>query len=796
MTAQARPEQELMGLSADPPEISAEAASRIARELFGLDGVPEPERGERDRNFRIRASDGRDVMLKFSHPKEDPAVVDFQIKALTHIAAQDPVLPVPRIVPCKDGKPVNAVPFAGGGEVMVRALTYLPGQILWDCARTPDLLYRVGATLARLDRALRGFFHPAANQKLAWDLMRSGELAPFAGLIRDESERSLVTEVLDRFVSEVRPRLTGLRGQVIHNDANLGNLVVCPGAPSPVTGVIDFGDMLYGPLVGELTSAGADSVLEADDPLAAAAALVSGYHAGFPLEDEELSVLHDAIMTRLAVTLAIAAWRKEFHGEEQADLEGYDGPCRRALEQLMAIGPGAAEARFREACGSKRGAPSSPPPDVPEAEAAAEIRDLRERRSRLLGAGLSLTYSEPLHIVRGEGVWLYDAAGKAYLDAYNNVPHVGHCHPHVVAAVSRQAAVLNTNTRYLHRTILDYCERLTALMPEGLEACVFVNSGSEANDAAWQMAKAYTGHGGALIVENAYHGVTDAIIAMSPEEFENVRLQPHVRAIEPPDTYRGRIGAGEGGAGPRYAEDADRAIAELAADGHRPAAFIIDASMSSSGILDVPQGYLPAVADKVRAAGGLLIADEVQFGFGRPGSHFWGFELLGATPDIVTLGKPIGNGHPLGVVVTRPEILSAFTAEAGFFSTFGGNPVSCAAGLAVLEVLERERLQENAARTGGYLLERLRRLAEDHALIGDVRGSGLLIGVELVRNRETREPAGAETARTLDLLCRHGVLVGRTGEHDNILKIRPPMPFGPTHADQLVAALDQALREV
>jgi 4-aminobutyrate aminotransferase-like enzyme/Ser/Thr protein kinase RdoA (MazF antagonist) len=780
--------QTLMGLASDPPDISAEQASATARDLFGLDGTVEPKRGERDRNFRIRATDRRDVILKFCNDAEDPAVIDMQTQALRHIADRGAEVPVPRVIPALDGETVSLTDLSDGRRLMVWAMSYLPGKTLWECDRTPALLRDVGAVLAETDIALRGFFHPAANQCLAWDLMQAGEVAGFADLIKDAGDRQLVAGVLDRFCGRTVPMLKGLRGQIIHNDGNLGNVLAETGDKAAVTGLIDFGDMVHGPLIAELAVAGGDVVLETADPMGSAAALVAGYHSVLPLEADELAVLFDGILARLAVTLAIHAWRwEQSGGAAPADI-AYEEPCRRALQDLASVSHEDAERLFRRACGMV-------PAEVQPAT-TTPVNELVERRHRVLGRGLSLSYSEPLHIVRGEGVWLYDGDGRAYLDAYNNVAHVGHCHPQVVAAIAGQSAQLNTNTRYLHSTVLDYAERLTRLMPDGLDVCVFVNSGSEANDIAWRMAKAFTGQDGALIMENAYHGGTDAVVALSPEEFETPTLRSHIRTIEAPDTYRGRLRGDVADAGSDYAGDADRAIGELEAAGHGLAAFMVDSGFTSNGILDVPAGYGGAVAAKVHAAGGVVIGDEVQYGFGRPGSHFWGFDLLQMPLDIVTLGKPIGNGHPLGVVVTRRDILEAFNRDAGYFSTFGGNPVSCAAGLAVLDVLESEQLQHNAAQTGAYLVEGLRALQQKHQLIGDVRGSGLIAGVELVRDRATREPAARERDQVLDLMKNRGVLVGRTGELGNIVKIRPPMPFGRAHADHLIAAMDDALAEL
>jgi 4-aminobutyrate aminotransferase-like enzyme len=394
--------------------------------------------------------------------------------------------------------------------------------------------------------------------------------------------------------------------------------------------------------------------------------------------------------------------------------------------------------------------------------------------------------------VRGEGVWLYDPAGRRHLDAYNNVPSVGHANPHVAGAIARQAALITSNTRYLHETVVEYAERLAATMPAGLDTCLFVNSGSEANDAAWRIAKAATGRTGALTMENAYHGVTDAVAALSPYYgAQAVPLAPHVQAVESPDIYRGRFRGSDAAA--RYAEDADRAIAALAASGHGIAAFIVDSAFVSNGIIDVPPGWLQAVAARVRAAGGLVIGDEVQSGFGRLGDAFWGFAAHGIVPDLVTLGKPMASGHPVGVVVTRAEILAAFTGRVEFFSTFGGNPVSAAAALATLEVLQRDRLQENARATGAAFRAGIAALAEAHEAIGQVRGRGLMIGVDLVRDRATRAPAPDLARRVVNAMRALGVLIGVDGPGGNVLKIRPPLPFAAEHAEIAVAALDRAL---
>jgi 4-aminobutyrate aminotransferase-like enzyme len=419
-------------------------------------------------------------------------------------------------------------------------------------------------------------------------------------------------------------------------------------------------------------------------------------------------------------------------------------------------------------------------------------------RRRLLGTNLSLSYRRPLKIVRGFAQYLYDECGRAYLDVYNNVPLVGHSHPRVVRAVQEQVALLNTNTRYLHDTILRYAERLTRHLPEPLRVCYFVTSGSEANELALRLARARTGGEDVIVLEHAYHGHTTTLVDVSPCKFDGPggrgrKEWVHVAPL--PDTYRGPYRRDDSQAGPRYAKHVGAIVEELQAEGRALAAFLAETLPSVAGQIVLPPGYLAEAYRHVRAAGGVAIADEVQTGFGRLGEHFWGFESQGVVPDVVVLGKPIGNGFPLGAVVTTREIAEAFDNGMEFFSTFGGNPVSCAAGLAVLEVVEEERLQERARRVGQHLMEGLCRLQGTHAIVGDVRGCGLFLGLELVRDRASLEPAAEEADYVVNRLRERGVLTGTDGPHHNVLKIRPPLVCLEEDADLFLETLADVLEE-
>lgn len=417
---------------------------------------------------------------------------------------------------------------------------------------------------------------------------------------------------------------------------------------------------------------------------------------------------------------------------------------------------------------------------------------LLERRRRLLGPACSLFYAQPLHIVRGEGVWLYDDAGRRYLDMYNNVPHVGHCHPHVVAAIARQGALLNTHTRYLHERVLDYAERLTATLPDGLDVAMFSCTGTEANELALRIARATTGATGIIVTDYSYHGNSQAISEISTEYTRPHGLPPYVVTVPAPDTYRGPYRGAD--AAERYAGHVAEGVETLRARGLRPAALVLDTIVSSEGVVAVPRGYLSCAAAHIRNAGGLFIADEVQPGLGRTGERFWGFELDGVVPDIVTMGKPMGNGHPLAATVTRREIAEAFAKTSHYFNTFGGNPVSAAAGLAVLDVLEAEELQRNALEVGRQLVEGLRRLAARHERIGDVRGSGLFLAVELVEDRAGRTPASAYARKLVERLRQDGVLTNTIGRGENVLKLRPPMVLSGRDAEWFLDILDRALQ--
>jgi 4-aminobutyrate aminotransferase-like enzyme len=423
--------------------------------------------------------------------------------------------------------------------------------------------------------------------------------------------------------------------------------------------------------------------------------------------------------------------------------------------------------------------------------------ELVERRRRVLAPGYELFYQDPVHLVRGEGVYVWDHAGRRYLDCYNNVPSVGHCHPRVIEAISTQASLLNTHTRYLHENVVQLSERLGTKLAEGLDTCWFVCSGTEANDLATQVARSVTGNYGMLVSEGAYHGNSDLVLKLSTDSYPPEDRPEWLGVVEPPNTYRGAHRSGQEGLGSRYAESVTQAIDGLAERGYAPAAMMIDTSWDANGVLIAPDDYLIRSAAIVRDAGGLVIADEVQAGYCRLGASWWGHERYELVPDIVTLGKPMGAGHPVAAVVTTHEIAARFAEHSDYFNTFGGNPVSAAVALCVIDIIDSEGLLENAQQMGQRLEAGLAELARNHEIIGNVQGDGLFWGLDLVSDRETRQPISASQANHLVNALRHeGILMGITGPHGNVLKIRPPLPFRREHVDHAIEVLDRCLPTV
>ncbi len=751
-------------LAASPPDLEGDVLLDIVAATFGLTATAARDLGsERDRTFLLESADGQPLAVaKVSNAAEDPATLDMEALGVLHAARVDPALPLalPWVVPGAAGDLAasrRAAVERPDGTHYLRLYDVLPGRAWMDPLDLSDAaLNAFGETAARVGRALRGFFHPAAARTMLWDVQHAAKTRDLIGAIGDAGRRALVERVFDRYDEVVAPAWPSLRAQVVHGDLTTDNVLT--DADGLITGIVDFGDMSHSALVIDLGSV-LDSVLnerEPDDLFRTARLILDGYQRVTPLEPIELPLLGEILAARAAVTITISSWRAAQGLEDPAFAERYNGSVARTIGTLLDTGWDEVARRF--------GA---------EVAAVGGRTRLIARRERVLGPALEpLTYAQPIQMASARGVWMTDVDGRRYLDAYNNVPCVGHGHPRVTEAIARQTRRLNTNLRYLHEGAIELAERLVASCPPGLDTVFYVNSGSEANDLAWRLATTFTGSRGGLCTDYAYHGISESIAALSPEMWPDGRKPDHIETWTIDGGVAGFVAA----------------AARLAERGIRPAAAIMDGVLTSDGYPAIAPDVAQAWVAATQGAGGLWIADEVQGGHGRTGTSMWSFADLGITPDIVTMGKPMGNGYPIGAVITRADIARRFADQTVFFSTFGGNPVAAAAALAVLDVLADERVLERVASTGEALRGAIRSVAAGRPSIVDVRGAGLAIGVEFAD--------GAMATAVKEGMRERGVLVGTCGRAGNVLKVRPPLAFTSAEVPILADALDFTLESI
>ncbi len=761
------------------PRLNAAAAGQLARDLYGVAATVAVLPSERDQNFLLTTDAGERFVLKIANAAEERTLLEAQNALLAHVAG---LSLCPGVVPTHAGEPIAEI---SGGH-LVRLLTWRPGAPLAAVAdRPPSLLEDLGRRLGQLDRELTRFDHPALRREFHWDLARAPHVVvEHSHRVDDPWLRGLVERITSRVRARDEPSFSRLRRSVIHGDANDYNILV---DEDRVAGLLDLGDAVVSYTVADPAIAIAYAVLDQPDPLSVAEVIVRAYHAEHPLTQDEIRVLFGLVQLRLCVSVCLAAYQRPQRPSDEY-LAVSQAPIRRTLPVLAGIHPDVAEERLRAAC---RFQPNVRAGYIPKEATLG-------RRQTFVGRNLSVGYRDPLKVSRGWMQYLFDEEGRQLLDGYNNVPHAGHSHPRVVRAVLEQMRAVNTNTRYLYDSLWRFAEQLCLTFPEPLRVCYFVNSGSEANELALRLARAHTGHRALIVQDAAYHGNTTTLIDISPYKFNGPGGQgkpPWVHVVPLPDDYRGAHKRSDPAAGEKFASAVGGVVNDLQMRGVGLAGFLAESCPSVGGQIVPPPGYLAAAYRHVRAAGGVCIADEVQTAYGRMGSHFYAFEAQQAVPDIVVLGKPIGNGYPLGAVVTTSEIAASFDNGMEFFSTFGGSTVSCAAGLAALATVRDEQLQQHAQRVGQNLLDGLRSLAGRFEIIGDVRGSGLFLGVELVKNRDSLEPAADAASLVVNRMRERGVLIGTDGPLHNVLKIRPPMPFDDCDVDRFVSTLESTLRD-
>ena len=775
-------------LASEPPRFTGDEAAGLGVEHFGVAATGATSLGsERDQTFMLTGENGQPVgVLKVSNAAESTDTLDMEALVVRHIERVDPDLPLAKpLMHLKASDPDDALSYrakspAGDSIHWARLYPVMPGRMRSEPSSLDDrAIITWGETVARLAKSMRGFSHPSAYRNLPWDLKSVPMVREMLPSIRRPEWRKAAEQALDRYDVTIGPAWESLRTQVVHGDLNIDNALVDD--EGLISGIIDFGDMSHTALITDLASVVDSLVLdrESDERFRVARLILDGYQRITPLETDELRLISDAWAARAAAGIGIASWRV---AEGLADAEF----AERDLETLYPILKNIIDIGFDEASARVSGIRPSP-----------TRTDLTQRRERALGPAMEpLTYDEPLMVERASGVWMYDANGERFLDAYNNVPSVGHTHPRVTEAIARQSRLVNTHLRYLHPTAIELAERLIATSPPELDTVLFVNSGTEANDLAWRIARHVTGRQGALCTEFAYHGISEAIAPFSPETLAlqtdamsayAAEISAHVERWRPPDAYRGLD---------LDSTQFEEALARLEAKGMLPAAVIHDGVMQSDGVRVLTQEYVADLSRRTSDAGALWIADEVQGGHGRTGEAMWSYERFGITPDFVTLGKPMGNGHPVAAVITRREYLQGFAEETVLFSTFGGNPVSAAAGLAVLDVLEDERVLPRVVRAGEALRAAITEATGDAQCIGDVRGMGLANGIEIVTDRTSKTPDATKANNLKNAMKRNGVLVGTTGAHGNVLKVRPPLAFTEREVPIFVAALKKSIEQL
>jgi len=739
------------------------------QEVYGLEATSiEALVGEVNRNYLVDSDRGPFIYKETPADKKTAGFTLEETHLLSVLATdfpgcfQDPLAGL-------DGRMIYDAP---DGSFQFRLLTYLEGDLLNGIPHTRKLFHSFGALLAKMDRRLQEEeCSRIRSRRYDWDNLHFDLSIGHRDCIENPTDRKLVDYFHLQFHEQVLPRLPELRFSLIHNDANDYNVVVRNGE---VKGLIDLGDCVYSLLINELAIALSYILMDKEDPLEEVIPMIQGYCEVLPLTELEVDLLYYLVGTRLSISLLHSSLGRGQHPENQYLLIS-QAPVIRLLHQWISIGPIATSRAFRRAASLSEPAPV----DIP-----AELRE----RDRHLSGALSISFREPLHMEASAFQYMYDSMGRSFLDLRNNIPHVGHAHPKVVRAGQKAMARLNTNTRYLYEGIHQYSEKLLGYFPDQLNKVFYVNSGSAATDLALRLARTHTGKQKMLVMAHAYHGNTRAAIEVSHYKFSGKGGEgtPGDTLVTPIPLCGLSLSPEEIRA--RNQEQIQDFLHGIGAERGHIAGFITEPIVSAAGQVVIDASYTRAITDFIREQGGLYIADEVQTGFGRLGSYFWGFELSEVVPDIVILGKPIANGHPMAAVVCTEEVARSFENGMEFFSSFGGNPVSCAIGEALLDVMEEEGMQKNAEEVGSFLIDGLEGMRSEFPLIGEIRGSGLSLGFELLDQ--------ALAARLVEDFKEQGILAGTDGPLDNVFKLKPPLCFSKENAEHFLGVLRELLARV
>ncbi len=735
----------------------------LLKKEFGIDSVNIKKLdGYDNANYLIEAPSKKYIFKTYPYSESLFDLIELESQALLFLkTGQTETFPIP--IPFANGAYVKVLEL-DGKTTICRMLSFIDGSFMGDIDPTKNTYASLGSFLASLNLKLQGFnSYILKARKWEWDLQYLHLNKKYIADIPNAHDRNVVRYFFQQFEELVIPVLPELRKQTIYNDANEWNILV---RNERISGLIDFGDMAFSPLINELAIAITYACYDKENPLEWALPIIKSYHNTLPLEEKELEILYYLIAGRLCTSVCNAAHAKKTNPDNIYATTS-EKSAWGMLYKLLAISPIGAENMFRKAIG------------MSVTEKKTEAEEI-ERRHKHISPILSLSYQKPISMVRAAFQYMYDKHGNAILDAYNNIPHVGHSHPKVVDAGQRQMTKLNTNTRYLYDLLPTYSEKLLSKFPQSLNKVYFVNSGSAATDLALRLAHTHTKHKKLMVMEYGYHGNTQMGIDVSDYKFNNpkgIGKKEHILKTPIPDTYNGKYKGKD--AGTLYAAEA---IEQISNSTEPIGAFISEPIVGCGGQVPLADGYLKEIYPVIRKQGGVCISDEVQTGFGRLGDHFWGYEAQEVIPDIVILGKPIANGHPMGAVVTTSEIAASFNKGVEFFSSFGGNPVSCAIALSVLEVIEEEQLQENAKVVGDHYKSLLLKLKKEYKCIGDVRGSGLFLGIEII-DEKTQKTNRKLAHHIKNELRERNILISTDGPDDSVLKTKPPLCFTKENAE-------------
>lgn len=668
----------------------------------------------------------------------------------------------------------NSFTSISGNDAIL--LKFIEGDFIADINQTDKLIFDFGKCIGKLHLALKDQQSKYIESRINfWDLKNAHINYNKLQFISDKSLKKHVDYYFKRFHTRVLPKIHKLRHSLIHGDLNNYNVL---SSGNKIGGFIDFGDFGYSPLINELAIAGAYVMMGKSDPLKKISELIRGFNEIVPLTVQELMLLPDLICTRLCVSICNSAEKKARSEDNE-----YVLISEKPAIELLTKWKETSDTRYQNTMLGAAG--------MDKLSLTIQENEAIERRNKILGKSLSLSYSRPIYMDSSLFQYMYDKHGNTYLDAYNNIPHVGHSHPYVAEAISRQSHLLNTNTRYIYDSLINYGEKLLQYFPKKLDKVFFVNSGSAASDLALRMARNFTGRNHVLVMDHGYHGNTSTGISISPYKFDGKGgkgLPEGITKLPLPNIYLNPE------PGEEQARKAILLIENIISSDSSPAAYISEPISGCGGQVPLADNYLRTLYPFLKKSGIVTISDEVQVGFGRLGKWFWGYEMHGVVPDIVILGKPMGNGHPIGAVVTTTEMADSFSTGMEFFSSFGGNPVSCEAANAVLDIIEGEGLQKNAEDTGNYYLESLNQLAAHYSIIGDVRGSGLFIGIEFTL--EDGKPGTSVANIVKNRLKEEFILTGTDGPFDNVIKSKPPLCFDRQNVDTVIIEIEKILKKL